>query len=160
MSLDLLAAEFGRDLVLPLPLIALRLAGAVLLCGLIGFEREATDHDAGLRTNMLLGLAAASFAIITLQLVRDFEDSADVVRMDPLRLVEAATSGVAFLAAGMIFLSKGQVRNLTTGAMMWLAAGIGLAAGLGLWPIAAMAALLGLGVARLMRRVAARVSDE
>lgn len=159
MTLELLAAEFGRDLALPLPFIALRLAGAVLLCGLIGFEREATDHDAGLRTNMLLGLAAALFAIITLQLVRDFADSADVVRMDPLRLVEAATSGVAFLAAGMIFLSRGQVRNLTTGAMMWLSAGIGLAAGLGLWPIAVLGALFGLVVARVLHWLTRRVRN-
>ena len=64
--------------------------------------------------------------------------------MDPIRLVEAATAGVAFLAAGMIVLSRGEVKNLTTGAGMWLAAAIGLAAGLGLWPIAALAALLGL----------------
>ena len=66
--------------------------------------------------------------------------------MDPIRLVEAATAGVAFLAAGMIVLSRGEVKNLTTGAGMWLAAGIGLACGLGLWPIAAIAAALGLAI--------------
>ena len=63
--------------------------------------------------------------------------------MDPIRLVEATTAGVAFLAAGMIVLSRGQVKNLTTGAMLWLSAAIGLAAGLGLWPIAVLAAVLG-----------------
>lgn len=160
MMPELLAEEFGRDLVLPLPLIALRLAGAMFLCGLIGFEREATDHDAGLRTNMLLGLAAASFAVITLQLVEDFGDSSDAVRLDPIRLVEAATAGVAFLAAGMIILSRGEVRNLTTGALMWLSAAIGLAAGLGLWPVAALAALLGLAVARLLRRLTRHIGDD
>jgi len=54
-----------------------------------------------------------------------------VIRLDPLRLVEAATAGVAFLAAGMIFLKRGEVRNLTTGAVMWLTASIGLAVGFG-----------------------------
>lgn len=157
MGFDALVAEFGRAFAVPLPVVAVRLAGAILLCGLIGFEREATDHDAGLRTNILLGLAAASFALITLQLVADFEDRTDVVRMDPIRLVEAATSGVAFLAAGMIFLRRGEVRNLTTGAMMWLSAGIGLACGLGLWPLAVLTALFALAVARLLHWLRRRV---
>ena len=69
--------------------------------------------------------------------------------MDPVRLVEATTAGVAFLAAGMIVLSRGQVKNLTTGAMLWLSAAIGLAAGNGLWLIAALAAVLGLAIALL-----------
>ena len=58
------------------------------------------------------------------------------------------TAGVAFLAAGMIVLSRGKVQNLTTGAGMWLAAAVGLAAGLGVWPLAVLAAVLALIVAR------------
>ena len=69
--------------------------------------------------------------------------------MDPVRLVEALTAGVAFLAAGMIVLSRGEVRNLTTGAGLWLAAAIGLAAGIGVWTIAVLAALLGLAIVSL-----------
>ena len=69
--------------------------------------------------------------------------------MDPLRLVEATTAGVAFLAAGMIVLSRGKVKNLTTGAMLWLSSAIGLAAGSGLWVIAVLAAVLGLAIAVL-----------
>ena len=76
-----------------------------------------------------------------------------MIRLDPIRLVEACTAGVAFLAAGMIVLSRGRVRNLTTGAGMWLAASIGLAAGLGLWPIAAIAALLGFLILGLLGRL-------
>jgi uncharacterized membrane protein YhiD involved in acid resistance len=69
--------------------------------------------------------------------------------MDPVRLVEATTAGVAFLAAGMIFMSQGKVKNLTTGAMMWLSAAIGLAAGNGLWQIAVLSALIGLVIITL-----------
>jgi putative Mg2+ transporter-C (MgtC) family protein len=50
----------------------------------------------------------------------------------------------------MIVLSRGKVRNLTTGAGMWLAAATGLAAGLGLWPIALLAAVLGLIIVGLV----------
>lgn len=146
---EMLANEFLRGLELPLPIIVLRLVGAALLCAVIGYEREATEHEAGLRTHMLVGLAAASYALITLHLVEIYSGRGDAIRMDPVRLVEALTGGVAFLAAGMIVMSKGQVKNLTTGAVMWLAAAIGLAAGNGLWPIAVLAALLGLAIITL-----------
>lgn len=141
--------EFLGDSVLPWQIVVLRLLGATLLCLPIGYEREARDHAAGLRTHMLVGLAAATFSLITIHLVDIYTDQSDAVRLDPLRLVEAVTGGVAFLAAGMIVMSKGKVKNLTTGAALWLAAAIGLAAGNGLWGIAGLAALLGLILAAL-----------
>lgn len=147
----MLETELLGGLVLPLPLIVARLLGAALLCGVIGTEREAGDHAAGLRTHMLVGVGAATFALITIHIVEIFGHRPDTIRMDPIRLVEAATAGVAFLAAGMIVLSKGEVKNLTTGAGMWLAAAIGLASGLGLWPIAAVAAVIGLLIQLLGR---------
>jgi putative Mg2+ transporter-C (MgtC) family protein len=145
----MLAAEFSGNLALPPPIVALRLAGAALLCALIGFEREAARRSAGLRTHMLVGLAAATYALLTLHLVDFYADRGEAVRMDPVRLVEALTAGVAFLAAGMIVLSRGEVRNFTTGAGLWLAAAIGLAAGIGVWTIAGLAALLGLAIVTL-----------
>jgi putative Mg2+ transporter-C (MgtC) family protein len=145
----MLGEEFLGDPVLPWQILVLRLVGATLLCLPIGFEREARDHAAGLRTHMLVGLAAATFSLITIHLVDAYSERGDAVRLDPLRLVEAVTGGVAFLAAGMIVLSKGKVKNLTTGAALWLAAAIGVAAGNGLWGIAALSALLGLALAAL-----------
>ena len=145
----MLADEFLGDPVLPVPILVLRLVGATLLCAMIGWEREASARSAGLRTHMLVGLAAACYALITLHLVDAYAEAGDSVRMDPLRLVEAVTAGVAFLAAGMIVLSRGRVRNLTTGAGMWLAAAVGVAAGSGFWGIALLAALLGLAIAAL-----------
>jgi putative Mg2+ transporter-C (MgtC) family protein len=143
-SAAMLAEELLGATVLPLPIIVVRLVGAAALCALIGLEREAEDRAAGLRTHMLVGMAGSAFALITVHIIELYADRPEVIRLDPIRLVEAATAGVAFLAAGMIVLSRGRVRNLTTGAGMWLAAAIGLAAGLGLWPIAAIAAVLGL----------------
>jgi putative Mg2+ transporter-C (MgtC) family protein len=143
------ADEFLGGLALPFPIILARLCGAAALCGLIGYERERADHAAGLRTHMLVGVATACFAVVTIHIVELYGARADIVRMDPIRLVEAATAGVAFLAAGMIVLSRGRVRNLTTGALMWLAAAIGLATGLGLWPIAVVSAALGLAISGL-----------
>lgn len=140
----MLAAEFLHGTVVPAPVILLRLAGAVILCALIGYEREAVGKSAGFRTHMLVGLAAAAYAIIAEELVGHFNDYGDSVRMDPVRLIEAVTAGIAFLAAGMIVLSRGRVRNLTTGAGLWLAGAIGLAIGNGQWLIGGATALLGL----------------
>jgi putative Mg2+ transporter-C (MgtC) family protein len=145
----MLEKEFLGGLVLPFPVLLLRMVGAAALCALIGYERETHGRSAGLRTNMIVGLASACYALITLQLVDLYTDRGEAVRMDPLRLVEATTSGVAFLAAGMIVLTRGRVKNLTTGALLWLSAAIGLAAGSGVWPVAVLAAVLGLLIVRL-----------
>lgn len=68
------------------------------------------------------------------------------MQIDPLRVVEAVTAGVAFLAGGAIVLLRGEVKGLTTGAGMWLAGAIGLALGFGHWLIAAFASLAGLAI--------------
>jgi putative Mg2+ transporter-C (MgtC) family protein len=128
-----------------------RLVGAVVFCGLIGLEREARSRPAGLRTHMLVGLAAALYCLIMLEMLADAGMYADRVAMDPLRILSAVTSGVAFLAAGMIVFSQGKVRGLTTGASLWLAAAIGVGAGLGMWLMAAMSTVLALIVVRLMK---------
>ena len=75
------------------------------------------------------------------------------IKMDPIRLVEAVTAGVAFLAAGTILMARGEVHGLTTGAGMWLAAGLGLSCGMGLWQIAIFGAVLALAVLMVVGRM-------
>lgn len=146
---------------MPWPVLVLRLAGALGLCGLIGLERERRDRAAGLRTHMMVGLASAVYCIVLLEMIANFGDAEGPLRLDPVRLIEAVTSGVAFLAAGMIVFSKGQVKGLTTGTSLWLVAAIGLAVGLGLWPVAVLSTVLALIVMSLLKRAerAARDSD-
>lgn len=153
----MLAEELLRLPLVPLPILALRLLGAVLLCGLIGFERESHRQAAGLRTHILVGLAACLYALITAEIVAGAEG--ELTRVDPLRIVEAVTGGVAFLAAGMIVFHNGQVRGLTTGAGMWLAAAVGLCAGLGLWLMAVAATVLSLAVMALLMPRKAGTAD-
>lgn len=147
--MDGLLEEFTRSPALAWEVIALRMLGAVVLCGLIGIEREHARQAAGLRTHILIGLAACVYSILTMDLAARFEGD-ESVKTDPLRIVEAVTGGVAFLAAGMIVFSNGEVRGLTTGAGMWLAAAVGLAVGLGLWGIALMATVLAVLVMALL----------
>lgn len=118
---------------------ATRLIAAMVLAGLIGFEREFWNKPAGLRTHMLVSLAACLFIVVSQQLASMPFGAQDALRVDPLRLIEAVTAGVAFLAAGIIFTSQGEVRNITTGASLWLCGAIGLACGAGQMPLAAMA---------------------
>lgn len=123
----------------PYQVIFARILGSLLMGAIIGFEREAKARPAGLKTHMLVCLAACTFAIISLESVymKGFFD--ERVRIDPLRVVEAVTAGVAFLAAGTIIFARGQVQGLTTGSSLWLAGAIGLALGFGHWIIAAFA---------------------
>jgi putative Mg2+ transporter-C (MgtC) family protein len=135
---QILADLFPRTEV-PYPVILARMVGAILLGAVIGAEREYQDHPAGLRTHILVSLSACVFAILSIESVHMAGFSDEQVRIDPLRVIEAVTSGVAFLAAGMIVFSRGEVRGLTTGAGMWLAGAVGLSAGLGYWFVAAVA---------------------
>ena len=153
-----LFAEFGHKTWLPFPVIAARLILASLLGGIIGFEREWRQRPAGLRTHMLVCLAAALIAIVTIEITHVTYFQGDAVTIDPLRLVEAVTAGVAFLAAGLIIFSKGEVQGLTTGAGMWLASAIGLCCGLGLWQIGIFACFLAMIVLGLLQAVSARIA--
>lgn len=146
------------------PAAAMGRLGAALLCGgLIGFDREVRERPAGLRTHMLVSLASALFTILTFEIMADLPATGtDRLGVDPIRVVEALTAGVAFLAAGTIILSKGDVRGLTTGASLWLAGAAGLATGLGLYWIAFLAtgaALVVLVVMKGAEKVAAMLAE-
>jgi len=121
--------------------VALRLALAVALAALLGWDREARERPAGLRTYMLVSLASAVFTILAFEIY----DMALATRMngtpDPIRIIEAVTAGVAFLAAGTIIQRRDTVRGLTTGAGMWMAGALGVAAAAGQYTLAIMAAL-------------------
>jgi putative Mg2+ transporter-C (MgtC) family protein len=137
--------------VLASEVILARLLAAVLFSGLIGLEREARARPAGLRTHMLVGLAAALYCLIMLEMVTAADAYTDRIAMDPLRLLSAVTSGVAFLAAGLIVFAQGKVRGLTTGASLWLTAAVGVSAGLGMWLLAALSTALALVITRLVK---------
>jgi putative Mg2+ transporter-C (MgtC) family protein len=138
---DLLGATY-----LPPGTIVGRLLGAAVLGGVIGVEREWSARPAGLRTHILTSLAAAVFTLVTIEIMMGSLLTGEAAQADPIRVIEAVTAGVAFLAAGAIIQSSGKVQGLTTGAGMWLAGAIGVAAGLGQWTIGVAATLIGLFV--------------
>jgi putative Mg2+ transporter-C (MgtC) family protein len=135
---QILADLFPKSEV-PYPVMLARMVGAILLGAVIGAEREYQSHPAGLRTHILVALSACVFSLLSIESVHMAGFSDEQVRIDPLRVIEAVTSGVAFLAAGMIVFSRGEVKGLTTGAGMWLAGAVGLSVGLGYWFVAVVA---------------------
>lgn len=149
---------------MPLHVAAIRLLAALVLGGVIGWDREVNARAAGLRTHMLISLAAATFAIVAMELT-SFEAAPGVrMQVDSLRLIEAVTSGVAFLAAGSIIITGASVRGVTTGASMWLCGAIGLCCGVGDITLAVLATVFAMTVLLLIQMVlspmAARFKDK
>ena len=140
--MEQLVEEFGHPTYTSFPVITARLLLATLLGGAIGFEREWRNRPAGLRTHILVCVAAAMFATLTIEIMHAPMFEGRPSNFDPLRVVEAVTAGVAFLAAGSIMFSRGEVHGLTTGAGMWLCGAIGVAAGFGLWQIATLGTVM------------------
>jgi putative Mg2+ transporter-C (MgtC) family protein len=130
--------------------ILVRLAVALVLAGLLGWERQAAQKSAGLRTHMLVGVGAAMFVGLGELLVKHFLAHGDYMQFDPTRILEAVVAGVAFLGAGIIFFARSdeRVHGLTTAASIWATAGVGLATGLGRYVLAVGATVLLLVVLR------------
>lgn len=138
-------------------LLLVRPAVAALLAGVIGWERESAGKAAGLRTHMLVGLAAALFIVAADVLVARYaagEYDPDVLRLDPMRVIDAVATGVGFLGAGTIFVSGRDrvVRGLTTAASVWATAAIGVIVGLERYVLAVGVTVLAYAVLHLLRR--------
>ena len=142
--------EFGMvGTFLPTHIIFIRIAIAAILGGIIGFEREFHTAEAGLRTHILIAVAASLFTILAFEIFHTIED--DAARADPIRAVEAVTAGIAFLGAGAIFRDRGGIQGLTTGAGMWLAGAVGVTTALGHYVVAAATTLLAVIVLAALR---------
>jgi len=110
----------------------IKLVLALLVGGLIGFEREAHAKAAGLRTITLITVGATLFTMLSSHFSPD----------TPGRVAANIVVGVGFLGAGAILFSEGRVRGLTTASSIWVAAAVGMAIGLGDYALAAAATVL------------------
>lgn len=127
-----------------------RLLLAVVLGGLIGFERESVDKPAGFRTHILVCVGAALFALISRE---GFFGSG----ADPSRVASNIVVGIGFLGAGTIWRTGVGVQGLTTAASLWSVAAIGTAAGIGFYPGALGATAIVVVVLALMKSVERRL---
>jgi putative Mg2+ transporter-C (MgtC) family protein len=97
------------------------------LCSLIGLERELRQRSAGLRTNTLVGLAAALIMLVSKYGFGDVIGNGVV--LDPSRIAAQIVSGIGFIGGGLIFVRQDAVRGLTTAAVIWISAAVDMAAG-------------------------------
>jgi putative Mg2+ transporter-C (MgtC) family protein len=123
--------------------ILLRLGLAAFLGLLIGLDRELRGHDAGIRTHALVSLSSAMIMVSSL-LLADSMTTAGGDRPDPLRAIQGLSQAIGFIAAGMIFVRRGAVVNMTTAANIWIAAAIGIACGCGQYRVVLVGAALSL----------------
>ncbi len=130
--------------------VVLRLLLAVILGGLIGFERESHRRPAGFRTHILVCAGSALIMMVsaygfTGQIGQGFE-------ADPGRIAAGVVTGIGFLGAGTIIQQRGSVSGLTTAASIWVVSGVGLAAGIGFYLGAVVTTLFVLASLLMLRR--------
>jgi putative Mg2+ transporter-C (MgtC) family protein len=121
---------------------ALRIVLATALGGVIGFQRERLDKPAGFRTHILIAAGAALFTVVS---IMGFETD------DTARVAAGIVAGIGFLGAGSIIRRGNHIEGLTTAATIWAVAGIGMAAGSGLYIISVITTAIILAVLLLPR---------
>ncbi len=114
---------------------------AFALSALIGLEREFRQKSAGLRTHTLVGIASALIMLVSKYGFADVLENGRVI-VDPSRVAAQIVSGIGFIGGGLIFVRRDSVRGLTTAAIVWVTAAVGMACGAGL-PVLAIAVVAG-----------------
>jgi putative Mg2+ transporter-C (MgtC) family protein len=125
----------------------LRLVLAVVLGGVIGYNRSRHNKPAGLRTMALISLGSAAFTLIGIEAVIQLSELqngaksltsgvSSSINLDTSRIIAGIVGGVGFLGAGSIIQSRGRVQGMTSAASIWVTATIGVSVGLGLYLLA------------------------
>ena len=128
--------------------VALRIAVAIIVGGLIGLERGLKNRPAGLRTYMVVCLGSC-LIMLTNQYIYQVTGTGD-----PVRMAAQVVSGIGFLGAGTIIVTRrNQIKGLTTAAGLWAAAGVGLAVGIGFYEAALVGGLAIFTVMTLLQKM-------
>lgn len=137
-----------------------RLLFAIMLGMVLGLDREARNKPAGMRSHMLVALTSACLTLMTFAIVDTAKGFGDAVRTDPLRLIQAVVTGIAFLGAGVIIQGRGSVTGITTGASLWVAGAIGIASGIGRYLLAGLTTLLAFIILFVLGRLEERLKKD
>jgi putative Mg2+ transporter-C (MgtC) family protein len=130
-----------------------RIAAGAVLGGVIGYERDRHGRPVGLRTHLIVAMAAATFMVISTQLVyhqRFGKD--DLVEVDASRVAASIVSGIGFLAGGAILRQGVTIQGLTTAAGLWLVTAIGMSAGAGMLVESVAVTSMGIVALTVLRR--------
>lgn len=133
--------------------LVLRIAVGAVLGGIIGYERDRHRRHVGLRTHLIVAMAAATFMVISSHFVYwQHYGKEDLVAVDSSRIAASVVSGIGFLAGGAILRQGVSVQGLTTAAGLWLVTAIGMSAGAGMYPIAIVVTAMGIFALTVLRR--------
>ena len=128
--------------------VILRIFAAVLIGGLLGLERGLKNRAAGLRTYMLVCVGACIIMLTNQYIYQTFGSG------DPVRMGAQVVSGIGFLGAGTIIVTRrSQIKGLTTAAGLWSSAGLGLALGIGFYEAAIVGAVAIFVIMTLLQRM-------
>ncbi|MGX7417839.1 MgtC/SapB family protein [Carnobacterium gallinarum] len=127
---------------MPISAIIFRITLATVISGVIGFEREYKNRPAGIRTHILLCLGATIIALVQQSLsldaivrVTENPELLGVISVDQSRLIAQVVSGIGFLGAGTIIVTRTNILGLTTAATLWTVACLGITIGMGYYEI-------------------------
>ena len=144
---------------MPLHEIAIRLVIALLGGAIVGYDRERRGHAAGLRTNMLVALGSATFALIGVMTANNVNPQyTNAPPVDPMRNIAAIIGGIGFLGAGVIIQARGRIYGLTTATGVWTVAAIGAACGMGYYILVGLATLLAFTTLSLLKYIEPQIN--
>ncbi len=130
-----------------------RIAAGAVLGGIIGYERDRHRRPVGLRTHLIVAMAAATFMVNSSQYVYwQHYGKDDLVTIDSSRIAASVVSAVGFLAGGAILKTGVTIQGLTTAAGLWLVTAIGMSSGAGMYVESGVDTLLGLLALTVLRR--------
>lgn len=140
--------------------IIIRLLLATLIAGIIGSDREYKNRPAGMRTHILVCIGACVIAMIqqeiaaqNVQFALAHSAISTTIRSDQARLIAQVVSGIGFLGAGTIIVTRHKIQGLTTAASLWATAGLGLAIGMGYYQIAVISAVFVIFVIVFLKKI-------
>lgn len=121
----------------------LRILVAVLCGGLVGLEREKRFKNAGLRTHIIVALAASLMMIVSKYAFMDIVGLDGMkIQLDGSRIAASVVQAIGFIGAGVIYIRKENAVGLTTASGLWATVGIGLAIGAGMYVVGVFATFL------------------
>ena len=136
-------------------LVAIAIFLAIVLCGVVGLEREWRGRSAGLRTHLLVGLGSCIIMIISI-----YGFPANSGARDIARLAAQIITGVGFLGAGAIIHRNDGIKGLTTAGTIWIVMAIGIACGSFNFILAIIATLVIFGILTIFKKVETKISNK
>nr|WP_272507458.1 MgtC/SapB family protein [Clostridium aestuarii] len=140
---------------------------AILVGGIIGYEREYRNRPAGFRTNILVCVGATVISMIqvhmiddTIQIIAKNPQLTNALKADIGRVGAQVVSGIGFLGAGTIIHEKGSVKGLTTAASIWVVGCIGLAIGMGYYFLTGVSTIGMYGVLVSLKKIETRIIEK